>query len=144
MTSATHLPQASSRCLLLLSLLAFCIDVSVAATIQLGQPLTSTTTALNATEGHYYCSRQEEFLTDAFEGKDCLVAIEKLRRIEETVHHMHPYEFRELPSHHEHPFETQKMPRKYVSGMCRRSSLERAYEFWLAEVQNKAPAWSNL
>lgn len=129
MTPTRYLPRASLQPLFLLCLLASNINISAAATIQLPQPLTaqtnftSSTPTLNATASHYHCSRQAEFLTPTFEGNDCLAAIEKLRRVEETTHKMHLYEFREMPSHHEHPYMTQKMPRKYVSGMFSRMSL---------------------
>jgi len=122
MAPAIHLQRAPLQRFLLLSLLAFYVDISTTATIPTGQSLTapvnsaSSTIALHNEEEHYYCSRQEEFLTHAFEGKDCLVAIEKMRHVEETEHKKHLFEFREAPSHHEYPYETEKMPRKYVSG----------------------------
>ncbi len=124
MTSVDYLPRASKGRFWLLSLLVLCVDVSAGATVQLGQSLsqqanlTSSTIALNTTKGHYHCSRQADFMTDTFDGKDCLAAIEKLRRIEEAAHNTRLYEFYEPPHHHEHPYPTQEMPRKYVSGKC--------------------------
>lgn len=106
--------------------LCMSIDISAAVSIQSRQSLTlpvnltSTTTALNTTSEHWSCNRQAEFITDSFDGNDCLTAIDKLYRTEVSGQKKQIYEFRDLPSFHVYPYPTQSVPRKYVTGKLKK------------------------